>query len=266
MIFGKRRRRPGFTLIELLVVIAVIAILIGLLLPAVQKVREAAARTQTLNSLHQLGIAAHNYHDTFKHMPPATGANGGRLGSIHYFLLPFIEGNNLYKLDTNSLNLPIESQVFVSFLSPMDLTQEDGRAGDGRGATNYAANMQAFPNNLGPNSGAKLGSFYRSGTSNVVFFATVFANCENSSGNVWVEWASPSWSPVLNRFDEKPEILPVGTGCTHGLSQGFGTSGVAMVCMGDGHTRTVDPGISLTTWQIVCNPQDARPVPPDWMD
>jgi prepilin-type N-terminal cleavage/methylation domain-containing protein/prepilin-type processing-associated H-X9-DG protein len=265
---GKPRGRPGFTLIELLVVIAVIAILIGLLLPAVQKVREAAARTQTLNNLKQIGLSSHSYHDTFKHMPPATGANVGRLGSIHYFLLPYIEGNNLYNLKgdgdviTNSLNLPIENQVFVPFLSPMDPTQEDGRAG-GRGATNFAANVQAFPN-LGPNSGARLGSFYRSGTSNTVFFATVFANCDNSSGNVWVEWASPSWSPILNRFDQVPQI-PTGTECTHGLSQGFSAGG-ANVCMGDGHTRSVDPSVSLTTWQIVCNPQDARPVPSDWMD
>lgn len=153
---SKNQKRSGFTLIELLVSIAIIAILVSLLLPAVQKAREAARRTQCLNNLKQIGLAVHNYEESFKKLPPGyihevgtTLASGNGSYSIHARLLPYLELDNLERLIDFDLpwdhpdNLIVASYRIGVYQCPTEVRDEK-RISSGR---------EYYPHNYGFNFG-----------------------------------------------------------------------------------------------------------------
>jgi prepilin-type N-terminal cleavage/methylation domain-containing protein len=229
-----RPRHQGFTLIELLVVIAIIAILIGLLLPAVQKVREAANRAKCQNNLKQMSLALHNCNDSYQKLPPLVGrfpAKTGNANTLQFWILPFIEQDNLYKSAFNAttntydpISLPAAqgaaSQVIKTYVCPADPSLSSGSppnalavaGGFLYAGASYAANAQVFAVSAGPNStppfaitnregSASIAGSFQDGTSNTVVFAEKYGMCVNLSvspngggGNWWARAAAPSVS------------------------------------------------------------------------
>ncbi len=164
------RRHRGFTLIELLVVIAIIAVLIALLLPAVQQAREAARRSQCKNNLKQIGLALHNYHDTFGSLPPGTVWLGGtanaapRTGGYTVHILPYLDQANIYnKFNFSSGTNPVwytSNQVATGSAIPSILCPSDGM---GSGFQVTASQSFSKSNYLGIFTGFNSGDIF-SGT------------------------------------------------------------------------------------------------------
>ncbi|HKI33373.1 MAG TPA: DUF1559 domain-containing protein [Gemmataceae bacterium] len=243
---GLRRflRGRGFTLIELLVVIAIIAVLLGLLVPAVQKVREAAARIQCNNNLHQLALASHNFHDQNQRLPPLLGRNGLQpliqsptgyvnppWGNTFFYILPYIEQDNLYKNCYDTTNPDgnnstpgyrpwtggCQHTAIKSYICPTDPSMPAGGLtanltvpaigwSDTWALTSYAANAQVFAtvdvngNLISPSlweGQAKIPASFGDGTSNTILFAEKYAQCGPDMYNIWGFWWAIQTQPCF---------------------------------------------------------------------
>jgi prepilin-type N-terminal cleavage/methylation domain-containing protein/prepilin-type processing-associated H-X9-DG protein len=208
------RHRSAFTLIELLVVIAIIAILIGLLLPAVQKVRATAARMSCQNNLKQIGLALHNYHSSYEMLPPGSNSSGFTVVAL---LLPYVEQNNIF----NQINFTVAANSasnagptgmsIKSLICPSDRTSQ---LPSGQGGNNYFANYGADPHFFQnrsvasgvfalrePNGGVKLTDI-TDGTSNTTAFAELRKGDFNNATYSPMDWLNASSAGLPTTIDQ----------------------------------------------------------------
>jgi prepilin-type N-terminal cleavage/methylation domain-containing protein/prepilin-type processing-associated H-X9-DG protein len=238
MAFRKLRRAAAFTLIELLVVIAIIAILIALLVPAVQKVREAAARTQCVNNLKQIGLGLHSFHDTYKHFPIGEWNDDNDSVGWATWLLPYIEqgplwnqivpglakvpnaggGRNGYSMDgppagsgRSNAFTAAASTVIPIYQCPSDTYPT--QFNNGYAKSNYCANIGpapanisgTHPQNFGCNSGYQdnnqLGVFFFSNNNDTTTVARMASITDGTSNTVGVGEVTSNYE-TFNDFND----------------------------------------------------------------
>jgi len=299
------QRWRGFTLIELLVVIAIIAILIGLLLPAVQKVRQASAKAKSQNNLKQIGLGLHNLNDSYGKFPPIYGyfpgtnwstvsqwGPGAGYGTLHYFLLPFIEQDNMYKQCSwgQQINGPVggwPGSVVPMYQGPGDPTLKANGLDHNNwfATTSYLANAYAFSGGTNPSWGANAwdqqggpGSantlnkiVNTNGASNVVAFAEGYSICAGYSrswgytnSNLGPAGGNPS-APAFGAWGNygPPQPAPTPGSCNPWLPQAFAVSGCQTLLF-DGSVRGVSTGVSSGTWNTACMFNNGQILGSDW--
>jgi prepilin-type N-terminal cleavage/methylation domain-containing protein len=282
----RMRRRSGMTLLELLVVIAIIAVLLGLLLPAVQKVREAALRIQSTNNLRQIITATHNFASDHEGSLPTidgspSGPNPGQ--SLWIALLPYVDQANAYAGYLGK-GQEVYSVTIKTYISPADPTF----TGTVTGIASYAANAQAFWGSPG------LARTFADGTSNTLAFAEHYAqNCDYTKFWFDVSEADPSvhratfadGGPAVNRFANDGDYYPITTGppptsqwldgltfqvapkpgpdCNTHMAQTPHRSGM-LVAIADGSVRQLAPAMSPTTYWGAITPARGEVLGSDW--